>query len=82
MILKSDVLELRCVVNRQSAKTGNIYYIVHCEQEDGSPIQFYVRNDNVFADGLHKGDKVVLSCSYVKYKDGERLSVVRIDKVV
>lgn len=79
MLFKSEPLELRGIVNRQSSK-GKLYYIAHCEEPDGSPIQFYVGNDNAFPDGLKKGDKVVLSCSYRRYKDNERLSVVRVDK--
>lgn len=79
MLLQSEILELRGVVNRQN-KDGNVFYLVNCEEGDGSPIQFYVRNADVFPDGLRKGDNIVITFKFSEYNKEIRLSVVRIEK--
>lgn len=78
MKLSTESLELRGIKNATSGK-GNIYYIVNCEDNEGSPVQFYCRDSKAFAEGLKKGDKVRISLYFnQKYKS---LVVDKVEKV-
>ena len=75
--LKTDVLELRGLVN-QTSKKGNVYYVVYCESAQGEPYKFFCRDAKAFAEGLKKGDSVVVTLTYNSFKE---LQVVAVEKV-
>lgn len=76
LALKTEKLEVRGLKN-QTSKNGNVYYILHTEAEDGEPTQFFCRDSSVFPEGMKKGDKVVLSLVYNRFKELEVVSVVK-----
>lgn len=76
--LKTEELELRGVKHEVSKKTNNVYYIVYCEDMDGQPFNFLCRKAEAFPEKLDKGDTVVLTLTYNRYKS---LEVEKIDKV-
>lgn len=68
MKLVTENLELRGIKNSTSSK-GNLYYILNCEDHDGSPLQFYCKDASAFPEGLKKGDKVKVEVDFnVRYK--------------
>lgn len=73
--LTSSSLELRGIENRKN-KDGNVYYILYVETLEGKPYNFYVRDSNIFPDGLKKGDPVELVFDLFIY-DGEHRLVLR-----
>lgn len=78
MKLSTENLELRGIKNMTSGK-GNVYYMVNCEDNEGSPLQFYCRDSKAFPEGLKKGDKVRITLDYsARYKT---LVVERVMKV-
>lgn len=73
---KTDKLELRGIKHTTSAK-GNIYYTIHAESPDGEPHSFYCKDSKAFPDGLKKGDSVVITLTYTRFKELEALSIER-----
>lgn len=80
--MKSLPLELRGIAHKVNTTNGNVYYIVNCEDDEGTPHQFYCPNDKAFADGLKKGDSVTLTFAYSVFDRRERLSVIGVEKAV
>jgi len=76
--LKTEELELRGVKDHKSQKTNSIYYIVYCEDSKGEPFNFLCRNIEAFPEKLDKGDIVVLTLTYNRFKS---LEVEKIEKV-
>jgi hypothetical protein len=76
--LKTEELELRGVIDKKSQKTNNIYYIVFCESMNGEPFNFLCRGAEAFPEKLDKGDHVVLTLTYNRFKS---LEVEKIEKV-
>lgn len=78
MNLFTEKLELRGISNATSGK-GNVYYIVHCEEEDGNAVQFYCKNSNAFAQGLKKGDAIKITLKFnPKFKSLEVSAVSKV----
>lgn len=77
--VKSEVMELRGVANKQSAQ-GKVYYIVNVETMDGTPHQFYCPDATALPQGLKKGDNVVLTFDVKYYKNQESLVVANVEK--
>lgn len=75
--LKTDVLELRGLVNATSKK-GNVYYVIYAESEQGEPYKLFCRDASAFPQSLKKGDNVVVTVTYNSFKE---LQVVKVEKV-
>lgn len=78
--VKTDKVELRGISHKQG-KTGNVYYIVNVELEDGTPIQLFCKDSSAFPQGLHKGDYVEVTINVSEYNNNYNLTVVNIEKV-
>lgn len=78
--LKTDVLELRGIDNKQSAK-GNVYYILYVENFCGKPYNFYVPDAKALPDGLRKGSQIIITFDLSYFKGNERLSVSKVETV-
>lgn len=81
LTVKSCILELRGVANKTS-KTGNVYYSINTETEDGTPYAFYCKDSSAFPSGLKKGDKVNIFFEVSYFKGQERLVAVEVVKAV
>ena len=77
--VKAEGLELRGVATKQS-KNGNAYYLINCETEDGTAVQFYCPDYNSIQPGLHKGDMVNITCLVSSYKGNDKLNVTEVVK--
>lgn len=75
LTVSSNVLELRGIANK-TKKSGEVYYIVNCESEDGTHFGFYCPDSNAFPTGIKKGDAVKVVFE-VKYFDNRERLVVR-----
>ena len=65
-------------LEKKTSKKGNVYFVLHCENEDGSAFSLFIAND-IDVSSLKKGDHVDLCCIYTsgKYPKFECLSVVQ-----
>ena len=77
--LSSCTLELRGLANR-STKDGKVYYLVNCEDDEGTAVAFYAPNADGFEQGLKKGDKVRVVFELKRFNNQERLVVVKVAK--
>ena len=79
LYLNAENLELRGVANKTS-KTGNLYYVMNVETQDGEHHEFYCPDSNVFPNSLKKGDKINVSFEVSYYKGNPKLTVARVEK--
>lgn len=54
LTLVSNSMELRGVENKVSKSTGNVFYVLHLEDEVGKHFEFYCPSADVFAHQLKK----------------------------
>lgn len=78
--VQSEPLELRGVAHK-AAKSGNVYYVLNTETEDGSPCALYCPSSEALPQGLKKGDMVVVTFEVAHYQNSERLVVRKVEKV-
>lgn len=81
MFLKSAPLELRGIANRTNTKSGNVYYVMNMETDDGTPWQFYCPSAEAFPQGLKKADKVCVTFEVKRFQNKDSLIVHKVEKV-
>lgn len=74
LTVKSNTLELRGIANKETKK-GNIYYVLNCEGEDGTPYAFYCPSSDAFPEGLKKGCMISVEFEVKRYNGNEQLIV-------
>ena len=80
LTVTSCPLELRGVAHKTSKK-GKIYYVINCEDKDGTPYGFYCPDAKALSPSLKKGDSVLVSFEVTYFKGNEKLSVTYVEKV-
>ena len=78
--LTAKNLELRGIAHRVNKETGNLYYLLNVEDDEGTPYQFYAKDSSNFEQGLKKGDMVDISFVYLKFGKDERINVFSVRK--
>ena len=81
LTLVSNQMELRGVENKVSKSTGNVFYILHLEDEVGKHYEFYCASADCFAPQLKKGDLVFVHFEYVVFDKDINLKVLKVEKV-
>ena len=81
LYVKSVPMELRGIAHRPKKNTGEVYYIVNAELEDGTAYSFYCPKATAFGADLKKGDKVEITFEVSYYYNKERLIVEKVEKV-
>lgn len=77
LTVTSCPLELRGIANQKS-KAGNVFYVLNCESDDGSPHALYCPKVDALPAGLKKGDMIRVTFSVHTYNRNERLVVERV----
>ena len=80
LIVKSNPLELRGIAHKET-KQKKVYYVVNCEEEDGTSHAFYCPDANAFPQDLKKGEMVNVTFEVNYFNNQERLVVKSVSKV-
>lgn len=80
LMVKSNPLELRGIAHK-TTKQNKVYYVVNCEEEDGTARSFYCPDSKAFSADLKKGDMVHVIFEVSYYNNQERLVVNQVQKV-
>lgn len=78
IILQAKNLELRGIQNKES-KSGNAFYLINCEDDNGNAYSFYCKDYNAIPQGLKKGEKVNIYFEYRTYQGKETITVVNVE---
>lgn len=81
LTVKSCPMELRGIAHKPRKNTGEVYYLVNAETEDGTAYSFYCPNASAFGAGLKKGDMVEITFEVSFYNNKERLIVTKVEAV-
>lgn len=81
LTVKSNLMELRGIAYKPKKSTGEVYYLVNAETEDGTAYSFYCPNSTAFDAGLKKGDMVEITFEVSYYNNKERLIVSKVEAV-
>lgn len=64
LMVKSNPLELRGIAHK-TTKQNKVYYVVNCEEEDGTARSFYCPDSKAFSADLKKAIWFMLSLRYL-----------------